>query len=293
MKYRTGFLFLIALLGSVTGLSAPGALKPARAADVTPAAVAAGNGPSSAPPLAASAGPAAKAASLGPGDQGKRPSNAGLAGGAEGASAKRGPVDGKASATAPLSAGKALAAVHLSPPDADGAGRAARTPGRAAFEATRDGSFADPESWFVIVYKSRHQLAVYYQGRLYQTYRAVFGRRLEGGPKLWAGDRRTPEGVYFIVHKYRSPRFTRFLRINYPNAGDRQRYYQMRRSGLVPVVGRRPAALGGAIGIHGTDQPILNAGNINWTTGCISLDNAAILELDRRLPVGTLVIIKP
>ena len=46
-------------------------------------------------------------------------------------------------------------------------------------------------------------------------------------------------------------------------------------------------------GIHGTDNPILNIGNINWTTGCISIDNSDIVELARLLPIGTLVIIKP
>jgi len=32
---------------------------------------------------------------------------------------------------------------------------------------------------------------------------------------------------------------------------------------------------------------------INWTSGCISVDNAAIDDLDTILPLGTLVIIRP
>ena len=50
---------------------------------------------------------------------------------------------------------------------------------------------------------------------------------------------------------------------------------------------------GGAVGIHGTDLPILNVGNVDWTTGCISIDNDAISELARLLPIRTLVVIKP
>jgi lipoprotein-anchoring transpeptidase ErfK/SrfK len=32
---------------------------------------------------------------------------------------------------------------------------------------------------------------------------------------------------------------------------------------------------------------------VNWTTGCISVDNADISELAELLPIGTLVIINP
>jgi len=35
------------------------------------------------------------------------------------------------------------------------------------------------------------------------------------------------------------------------------------------------------LGIHGTDLPILNSGNVDWTTGCISVDNDDISELAR------------
>ncbi len=51
--------------------------------------------------------------------------------------------------------------------------------------------------------------------------------------------------------------------------------------------------MGGAVGIHGTDVPILNSGHIDWTTGCISISNEAIEDLNRKLPIGTVVIIRP
>jgi L,D-transpeptidase-like protein len=168
-----------------------------------------------------------------------------------------------------------------------------RTPGLALYDSTTDASILDPQSWALMAYKSRHELILYYKGRLFKIYHAVFGRSHELGTKQWAGDRRTPEGLYVIVKKYPSTRWKWFLRFNYPNRVDRYRYEAMRDEGLVPVAEGRPLPPGSAIGIHGTDQAILNRSNIDWTTGCISVDNDAVFELDRLLPIGTIVVIKP
>jgi hypothetical protein len=170
----------------------------------------------------------------------------------------------------------------------------ARTPGAILFDQTHDDSAMDPLSWSVNVFKARHELAVYYKGRLFKRYDAVFGRNLDNGAKQWAQDRRTPEGVYCILEKYPSSRFRWFMRLNYPNLVDRVRYEMLRINGVVPIGqdGKAPE-VGSAIGIHGTDVPVLNAGHINWTTGCISLSNKDIDDLERLLPVGTVVIIKP
>ncbi len=170
------------------------------------------------------------------------------------------------------------------------------TAGECGLRDTRDDSFEDPINWSVTIFKSRHQLLLYYKGRLFHTYHAVFGRSPEAGTKLWQGDLRTPEGVYTIIQKHDSTRWKRFLSINYPNSVDIQRYGQLHEAGEVPPDEddhRQPRPVGGEIGIHGTDEPRFNQWNINWTAGCISVDNGDIMELDRLLPVGTLVIIKP
>jgi hypothetical protein len=161
--------------------------------------------------------------------------------------------------------------------------------GQRLFNQDHDASLLDPSNWSVMAYKSRYRLDVYYKGHLYTTYHAVFGRSLSSGAKLWEGDRRTPEGVYHIVARHPSGRFRYFLRIDYPNDEDRVRFAELREDGKIPGRVRE----GGEIGIHGTDNPILNIGNVNWTTGCISIDNSDIVELARLLPIGTLVIIKP
>jgi len=145
----------------------------------------------------------------------------------------------------------------------------------------------DPFDWAVHAYKSQHRLEVYFKGHLYKTYHAVFGRSLASGAKLWAGALRTPEGNYLIIEKHRSARFGWFLRINYPNEQDHERFEESRAAHLIPA----SANEGGQIGIHGTDSPYLNVTDFNWTTGCISVDNADIWDLARLLPVGTVVII--
>ncbi|MGA7873942.1 MAG: L,D-transpeptidase [Candidatus Binatus sp.] len=167
------------------------------------------------------------------------------------------------------------------------------TAGQILFDETRDIAFMDPLNWSVMIFKKRHKLIVYYKGRLFKTYHAVFGRSFEPGTKLWEGDRRTPEGVYTIVGKHPSRRWDWFLTLNYPNAIDRHRYEELRDGGEVPIEDGHPIGVGGRIGIHGTDEPKLNSGNINWTTGCISVDDEAVEELTRLLPKGTVVIINP
>ncbi|HLX36280.1 MAG TPA: L,D-transpeptidase family protein, partial [Candidatus Binataceae bacterium] len=140
-------------------------------------------------------------------------------------------------------------------------GATQRTPGSILFDQTRDDSALDPTNWSVSVFKHRQALIVYFKGRLFHQYDAVFGRALDLGAKQWAQDRRTPEGVYTIIEKYHSARFRWFLRLNYPNLVDRVRYETQRVNGVVPVDGDgKSPTVGSAIGIHGTDVPILNAG---------------------------------
>jgi lipoprotein-anchoring transpeptidase ErfK/SrfK len=167
------------------------------------------------------------------------------------------------------------------------------TPGQLLFDKTRAIAFEDPLNWSVTIFKKHHQLVVYYKSRLFKSYHAVFGRSFEPGTKLWEGDRRTPEGVYAIIEKHPSARWDWFLTLNYPNEIDRHRYDQMRVDGELPREDGHPVGVGGRIGIHGSDEPELNRGDINWTTGCISVDDEDVEELMRILPKGTSVIINP
>ncbi|MHB8381924.1 MAG: L,D-transpeptidase family protein [Candidatus Binataceae bacterium] len=195
-------------------------------------------------------------------------------------------VSSAASPASPCCGDAPAAAAHRSPQ--------ALTAGERAYYHTRDGSYLDPSNWTVMIFKSRHQVQVYYKGELFRAYHAVFGRSREHGAKLYEGDRRTPEGVYEISGKHPSARWHWFLTLDYPNAIDRLRYAALSADDVAPAVrDGRVIREGGSIGIHGTDVPMLNSGDINWTTGCISLDNPDVAQLHRLLPIGTVVIINP
>jgi len=161
--------------------------------------------------------------------------------------------------------------------------------GQRLYVISIDGARDDPANWSVHVFKSRHRMEVYYRGRLFRVYHAVFGRSRWAGGKEWEGDTRTPEGSYFIIQKRRSRRFDWFLKLNYPNGLDQEQFVALKEAHQIPA----RLSLGGNVGIHGTDDPRLNRDNVNWTLGCISVDNQNIEEMAALLPVGTLVVIKP
>jgi murein L,D-transpeptidase YafK len=161
--------------------------------------------------------------------------------------------------------------------------------GQKLYDQTRGVSRDDPMSWSLHVFKSRHRSEVFFKGRLLRVYHAVFGRSRNGGGKQWEGDSRTPEGAYLIIEKRRSARFNWFLKLSYPNAADQARFAELRSTHEISARVRE----GGQVGIHGTDSPYLNVSDVNWTLGCISIDNRDIDEMARLLPVGTLVVINP
>jgi len=146
--------------------------------------------------------------------------------------------------------------------------------------------WAAAEPFFVVVKRRCRTVTVYRHGVWDAQYReAVFGR--EDGPKVHEGDRRTPNGLYRMQGRRLHPRWSRFLLLDYPNAADRAANQAAREAG------RTNSGPGGAIGIHGTDEPTLNRQLVDWTLGCISLENADIDDLYSRVPEGTPVWIRP
>ena len=146
------------------------------------------------------------------------------------------------------------------------------------------------ERAFILVDKGCGTVSLYLYGHLTKTYPAVFGRA--PGRKTHEGDKRTPLGLYMIVDKDHHRRWSRFMRIDYPNAGDRLQYQKNLKTGKIPKRQNGYAGPGGAIGIHGTDNEAFNRAKINWTLGCISMLNKDVNELYRLVPIGTLVYIK-
>ena len=145
--------------------------------------------------------------------------------------------------------------------------------------------WAAGEEWFVRVSRSCRTLSVYNHGQWVRTYHDVaFGRK--PGDKEYEGDRRTPLGLYRMVGRRPHPRWSYFILLDYPNAPDREQH----RAGLAK--GLWTAGPGGEIGIHGSDEPLLNQAGVDWTYGCISLLDDDMAELYREVPEGTLVWIE-
>ncbi len=114
------------------------------------------------------------------------------------------------------------------------------------------------------------------QGRLLKTYRVVIGRG-GAGPKRMEGDGKTPEGKYHIDSRHVSAHYHRFLHVSYPNDADRRFFTRAQKEGKLPP----DAKIGGDIGIHGERRGLtwLPHKWIDWTQGCIALDNDEIEEI--------------
>jgi murein L,D-transpeptidase YafK len=136
----------------------------------------------------------------------------------------------------------------------------------------------------VLVLKSAHQLQLIADGKPLRTYRISLGKQPRGA-KLMEGDRRTPEGFYWVDWRKVSDRFNLAMHISYPNVTDSAR---SRREGVDP---------GGMIMIHGTpdtyDYPENLFHTLDWTDGCIAMRNMDMREVWGLVPDGTMIEIRP
>ncbi|HCT23557.1 MAG TPA: hypothetical protein DIW54_09585, partial [Chitinophagaceae bacterium] len=102
---------------------------------------------------------------------------------------------------------------------------------------------ADKDTYFILVDKSDGQLKVYEGDQWLVSYPVVFGNS-DRGDKLMQGDRRTPEGTFHIMNKYKHAKWSRFMMIDYPNKESFEKFNQRKAQGLIPP----NAQIGGAIG---------------------------------------------
>lgn len=149
----------------------------------------------------------------------------------------------------------------------------------------------------VVIYKRKRLLHLLSGTKLVKEYPVVLGTSPEGD-KEREGDRRTPEGSFYVCTRVDRSQFVRFLGISYPAPDDARRALRARRitRGQYTAILRAHAArlqppwntpLGGAVGIHGGGTAS------DWTWGCIALENPDIEELYTALTIGTRVRIEP
>jgi len=148
----------------------------------------------------------------------------------------------------------------------------------------------------IVVSKSKRRLILYSDGQPVRLYRVGLGTD-PVNDKLRQGDRRTPEGEFYIFTKNERSAYYLSLGLSYPNIEDAERGL---RDGLITrgqydqivnAIQRKEmppqqTALGGEIYIHG------NGSKSDWTWGCVALEDEEIRELFDVVPIKTPVIIE-
>jgi len=144
----------------------------------------------------------------------------------------------------------------------------------------------------VVVRKHERTLDLYERGVLQRRFAVVLGGNPKG-PKRFEGDMRTPEGLYRVKAKRPHGRWRYFIAINYPNAEDRLNYKREVKNGGVPKITNRPLAIGGGLGIHGSDRPEAQERGEDWTQGCVAMRNRDLGHVFDSVQVGTPVLVLP
>lgn len=136
----------------------------------------------------------------------------------------------------------------------------------------------------VLIEKKARRLTLFSQGKELKSYPIALGENPDG-PKERQGDSKTPEGVYRIESRNRNSSYHLALRISYPNEKDKKRAREL---GVSP---------GSDIMIHGIKNGFSWVGGlhteVDWTKGCIAVTDQEIEEIEKLVPNGTTVEIRP
>ncbi len=136
----------------------------------------------------------------------------------------------------------------------------------------------------ILIEKRERRLTLFSKGEALKTYKIALGGNPEG-PKERKGDNKTPEGTYMIDSRNKDSRYHLSLHISYPNEKDKKRAKEL---GVSP---------GGDIMIHGIKNGFSWAGDfhkeVDWTKGCIAVTDEEIEEIEKLVPNGTIVEIRP
>ena len=136
----------------------------------------------------------------------------------------------------------------------------------------------------ILVEKKERRLTLFSKGKPLKAYQIALGGN-PNGPKERQGDNKTPEGIYRIDSRNKNSQFHLSLHISYPNEKDKKRAREL---GVSP---------GGDIMIHGIKNGLSWVGEqhaeIDWTKGCIAVTDEEIEEIDKMVPIGTVVEIRP
>jgi murein L,D-transpeptidase YafK len=158
--------------------------------------------------------------------------------------------------------------------------------------------FATPMIAKIVVSKTERRLTAFGpDGGVVASFPVVVGRS-PLGTKEREGDRRTPEGEYYVCFKNPKSQFHRSLGLSYPNTADAERglaqgaitraeYEEIVAADRARRIPPWKTALGGEIFIHGAME------RRDGTAGCVAIRNEDIERLFPEVAVGTPVVIEP
>jgi len=149
----------------------------------------------------------------------------------------------------------------------------------------------------LVINKRERKLFVLRNGKPWKVYSVALSQ-IPYGDKRQEGDKRTPEGEFYVCKKDPNSKYYLSLEISYPSLKHAK---QGLKAGLISKKeylaiihsleeGKTPPQntnLGGHICIHG------GGNDTNWTEGCIALKNKDISELYKIVRIGTPVVILP
>ncbi|PWL28432.1 L,D-transpeptidase family protein [uncultured Roseivirga sp.] len=138
-------------------------------------------------------------------------------------------------------------------------------------------------SALVVVNKYNRELKIYSRGKLISTYSVELGANWIGD-KQRSGDKTTPEGHYKVLKRKANgqTKYYKAFLLDYPNEEDKKRFKQNKAEGIIP----QSASIGNLIEIHGDGGK-----GIDWTDGCIALENSDMDKIWKLVPENTPVLI--
>lgn len=140
----------------------------------------------------------------------------------------------------------------------------------------------------ILVRKDLRRLYLMNENQIVKNYLIALGTNPRGH-KMQEGDFKTPEGIYSINFKKLNSEYHKALKISYPNSQDIAR---ARKRGLNP---------GGDIYLHGLSndpqrkKELLEGEHplINWTWGCIAVNDEEIDEIFSLINLNTPIEVCP
>jgi len=151
-------------------------------------------------------------------------------------------------------------------------------------------------SYSIVISKAARTLEVFNGAVRQNSFKIALGTS-PVGPKQIEGDRKTPEGSYYVCSKNNASRFYLSLGLSYPNADDAKRgldaglITDAQYKNILLAIKRKQVppwntSLGGEVMIHGCGTAS------DWTWGCIALENVNIEALYKYIEIGTPVQIQ-